>query len=390
MPVAAQSVAQTPAQADLPTPQRIAYLGLHARAFAETRDADLKQMAAMIEDLAARDKDRLRQLQRSFEDAFMFVCDREVYDTLAPETIRAVSKAIASAVTYDDLARGTTWDSLAYAWGYFHRDVTPEAIQKVRDDWESIPDGQREPIYPYYVHLIDVVCKPLSMGALASDEATSRALAIAIPMLIPMLAQPPKAGYAFHPPSHASIILAPLYDRWADSAKFGPLVRRELGDREAFIKLETDQLLSRHADPRNLSPMEYRFFYVSNLYVANALARLDAREAVAALRETLAIGEEKRAPRNFINYMQRALVTLGDETLRRQVESLALLGDSSRAPAIETLAWVCRNGRGEALEYGRRMLGRALDCAPERALQVYFEGRLHEAERAMRDGDGRP
>ncbi|MDP6717453.1 MAG: hypothetical protein QGF59_02305, partial [Pirellulaceae bacterium] len=179
--------------------QQIQRLGLVARIERDQRDESVQQIAERFSQIAQTDKARARQMQSSFQQALLLVCDRDIIATLSSQTVEAVDDAIESAMGLDDLGGGG-WDGLGYVYGFFNHDVTVEEITRVAEGWAAIPEDEREPHYPQYVHLIDAVCKPLSVGGLRNDQETSAALEIVLPLLKSMLLQKPKPGRAFHPP----------------------------------------------------------------------------------------------------------------------------------------------------------------------------------------------
>ncbi len=349
-------------------------LGLRARLYPEERDPAVQKLAGAIAVLSQSDRKLLEDLQKDFQEALLLVCDPDVYDTLSMETIHAVDDALEQAFTMDDINRDTTWEPLIYVYGFFNRDTSAAEIARVRDRWVAVPEEEREPYYPTYPHVIDAVTKPLAMGPLFNPEETGRALSVAVPMLRSMLVQSPLPGRAFHPPSHAALVLGPLYDRWAEDPALAVHVRTWLGSRAKCAALMAGQLVGSLPDRSGLQPFEYTFYAYTGRYLANALARFDAGEAVPALRESLAVYRAQGSSDATIAYTRRALVALGDETERAEFEE-SLASDDNVA-AVSTLVWLCRNGGGEARAYASGLLGKELNVAPEKALQTWFERQL--------------
>ena len=368
----------------------IRHSGLTARANPERRNDAVQELAGWIKLLAGKDKVRLRSLQGAFQEALLLACDHAVYQTLTPATVRAVDEALETAFTLKEIGLSNDWNPLAYVYGFFNRDVTPEEIESVREGWLAIPEDEREPSYPTYVHLIDAVCKPLSMGPLSNAVETSRALAIAIPLLKSMLEQQPKPGRAFHVPTHAALTLAPLYDMWSKSEEFGPIIREFLGDRHQFVRLFTAQLVGNRSDRMYLSKADTNFYFYSGRYLANALARFGASEALPALRASMEVYRSKSAPQSTIHYTQRALIALGDQDARREFED-SIHRDADKQEEMKTAVWLCRNGQGETVEYGRRKLAEMLDCESKVSLEIYFKKRLTDfTQHRSRSKDGTP
>lgn len=352
-----------------PDAGRIERLGLTARIDPSLRDRAIQQIAIRLKEMADADKSRAQQMQSAFQEALLLVCDRDVIGTLSNETIEAVDDAIESTMSLDDLARGG-WDRLGYVYGFFNHDVTVKEIKRVADGWDAIPEDQREPHYPQYVHLIDAVCKPLSIDGLQSDQETSAALAIALPLLKSMLLQKPKPGRAFHPPSHAALILGPLYERWERSEKHRLQLLEYLGDRQEFVALMLGQLVGARNDRMDLTDRDYAFYAYTGRYLANALARLNARAALPALQHSLDVYQAKGVAASTTDYTRRSLIALGDESERTQLEQ------GTPDHVISIAVWLARNGQGETAAYGRRLLGDVLRCDPGEAIERHFRGRL--------------
>lgn len=306
------------------------------------------------------------------------LCDLPVYETLTAGTIETLDNALEQVFNLEEVSRGNDWEALIYVYGYFNRDVTPEEIGAVAERWRGTPVENREPDYPTYIHVIDAVCKPLSMGPL-SGGGTVEALEIALPLLIEGLTQAPQPGRAFHPPSHAALVLCPLYDRWPQQTPEGAVVRKHLGNREVFIRRVGDQLVGTQANPAELPDYAYGFYAYSGRYIANALARMDARSARPVLRASLEVYQDKGASDSTVTYTRRALVALGDAVERKAFE--ADLADSARHEgAVAQLVWLTRNGGTETRAYAGQLLGSALECDAGTALETWFERQLPAEE----------
>lgn len=340
--------------------------GLVARMDGAQRNATVARLAETIVYWADTDREKLSELQHALQTALLLQCDPGVYETLSPEAIEAADNAIEHIVSFEEIHRGNDWEPLIYAYGFFNRDVTPEEIRAVGDTWYGLSEDERKPIYPTYVHAIDAVCKPLSMGPLTNGE-TLEAMGVALPLLKSCLTQPPAEGRAFHPPSHAVLVLSPMYDRWAEGTPEGDLLRKELGSRDEYIRLVEAQMVGSRDDRLDLPEYMYTFYPTSGMYIANALARMNAREAVPTLKHSLIVYEVKGARDVVLAYTNRALVALGDESSRTAFE---------KQPDEATLVWLCRNGTGETVTYASGLLGQSLQCEPAEALTHYFEKQL--------------
>lgn len=349
-------------------------LGLATRLEPERRDDHVRKLAAMLSSMS---KDAVFQLQRPFQEAFLLVCDADIRETLAPGTVEAVDGAIESVLTLEDIGGGTRWDALVYVYGFFNHDVTPDEIREARETWENTPMDERARIYPSYIHLIDAACKPLSVGPLRTADETREALETAVPLLASMVEQPPRPGTAFHEPTHAALILPPMYERWAGSDEFGAPFRERWKNREAFAGWLADRLVGSLENRMDLGEMEYRFYFYTARYIANALARLGDPSAIPALRATFEVCVAKNAPASTVAYVRRALTALGDaderEALERSVED-------SAGNALDTAVWLIRNAKGEGREYGEALAAEILGCAPREAMMVYFRQQWNALE----------
>jgi len=357
------------------TGDHIRGMGIEARINPETRDATLRELAEMLTQLAEDNRQRAHDLQQDFQYAVLLATDPGVYDTLAMDTILAVDNAMESTYTFEDVIEGDRWDPLTYAHGFYNRDVTAREIKDVAERWRDMEDDERRRQYPTYIHVIDAVTKPLAMGALTGGEdETHGALGIAVPLLKEMLLQEVLPGRAFHPPSHAALVLGPLHERWADHPRHGDLVRGHLGDREAFITLMEGRLIAAQPNPSEIEGFQRRFYAIVGQYVANALARMNARSAVPTLRECVSY-YARGVSDTAVAYTKRALVALGDTEARSAIEDYVERGQ--RLGEVEAIAvWLIRNGRGETVAYGQELLGRILDTDPESALRTHFENEL--------------
>lgn len=351
------------------TGNQIRRMGLEARLDPAVRDARIREIAKMLTVVGA---ERVDALQGDFQYALLLQCDPEIYDTLSPETIAAVDAGLEALFDLDAIDRDNRWEALIYVYGFFNRDVTPETIRTVLARWDALSDEEKAPRYPTYVHVIDAISKPVSMGALRDHAATREALTLTVPALKRQFLQGPKPGTAFHPPSHACLVLVPLYERWIDDRAFGPFLTEELGDRAAFEALMASQLPGAREGDAALTDMEYGYYAYLGAYLANALARLDARSTVPALERALAIYEARSAEGRVLDYTRRALVALGAPRYRADFE-LVLKDPVHREASLSSLAWLARHGQGETKSYALARMGGILECPPERALDVYFE-----------------
>ncbi len=370
---AAPAIAAESPPATTVSAEELTRLGLLARLEPDQRDSLVQAIAAHLVEAGRADRRKVQQMQSAFAQPLLLVCDPEVRRTLSPQTVEAVDAAIESVLRREDII-DERWDPLAYVYGYFNHDVTAAEIESVRDEWFALEDDRRQRLYPTFPHMIDAVCKPLSVGPLGSEQETAAALDVALPLLKLLMTARPAPGRAFHPPTHAALVLGALYERWADSPAHGAQVRRHLGDRRQFVRLMTDQLIASREDAATLTPMEVGYYAYTGRYFANALARLNAREAAPALRRSLELYEKNQVKGSTLLYTRRALVALGDEDMRRELEQQ---GERER---LQTGEWLCRNGQSETLEYGQRLLGEALGVAPEQALAEQFRRRLVEVE----------
>ncbi|GMV93137.1 MAG: hypothetical protein AMXMBFR82_29150 [Candidatus Hydrogenedentota bacterium] len=352
-------------------------LGLRARLYPEERDPAVQRLAKSIAVLSASDKARLRELQQDFQEALLLVCDPEIYETLSTGTIEAVDTAIEGVVTMDDIKRDTEWEPLIYVYGFFNRDANAGEIVRIQDQWVSIPADEREPYYPTYPHAIDAVTKPLSMGPLFDPQETTQALNVATLLLRAMLLQPPLPGRGFHVPSHAALVIGPLYERWENDVRLGVQVKQHLGTRDELEALMAGQLVGAQPDLANLDDDAFGFYAYTGRYLANGLARLDARVAVPALRQSLEIYRAHEAPETTIAYTERALAVLGDADARAQLETALTAGEDD---ALLTVVWICRNAQGEGRAYGCALLGEQMSVPADEALDAWFRRELEKAE----------
>ena len=372
LPMAQTCWAQGDGQSSLA--KEIRRLGLEARVDASVRDVRIQRIAFELAKLAGTGRDMLRRNERVFQEALMLVCDTQIYETLSAETIAAVDAALERVFDLPHIQRSTEWEPLIYVYGFFNRNVTVDAITDVRDAIAAIPEADLNRLYVTYPHTVDAVCKPLAMGPLESAEATAAALEAAVPMLKEMLTQPPLPGRAFHPPSHAALILPPLYDRWAGRVPEGEVLRAHLGDRDAFARLLYEQLVGGREKEAPLEEYARGYYAYTGRYLANALARFDARDALPALKKSLAAYRAWGASGATIRYTERALVALGGVDARADFERK--LDGAERESAVATLVWLCRNGRDETLSYAARLLGEALDVDADAALDTWFKRQL--------------
>jgi hypothetical protein len=351
-------------------------LGLEARLNPEHRDSKLTELAGALQELGTHDQATLAERQDDFQYALLLAVDMVVYETLAPDTIAAIDRALESFITLDEIGRSNRWEPLIYVYGFFNRDVTAQQIKDVAALWDNIPESEREVNYPTWPHSVDAVCKPLSMGPLLDPGETLPALERAVPLLKELLLHEPEPGRAFHMPSHAALVLGPLYDRWVDDPEAGKIVRRHLGSREAFNDLMAGRLLAAaEADPFMMPTWTHGFYAYSGRYLANGLARLDARNALPTLNETLIQYEKLGAAQTSIDYTRRALIALGDADQRRAMEG----GDI--AERMRLAVWFARNGKGETKTYGLDLLGTLLGVPSNEALRTWFE---QERDRLLR------
>jgi len=352
-------------------------LGLRARLYPEERDAAVQRLARSIAIMSTGDKAGLKERQRDFQEALLLVCDPEIYETLSTAAIEAVDNALESAFTMTDIKRDTDWEPLIYVYGFFNRDTNVQELIEIHDQWIAIPVEEREPYYPTYPHAVDAVTKPLSMGPLFNPMDTGPALDVAVPQLRAMLLQPPIPGRGFHVPSHAALVLGPLYERWADDPEHRTRVTAYLGVRDEFEALMAGQLIGSLPDTSDLEDFAFGFYAYSGRYIANALVRLDSGLAVPALRQSLEVYRAHDAPGATIAYTRRALVALGDEAERKAFEESLAAGDES---AVATLVWLCRNARAEGEEYASTLLGKELGVPAGEALDAWFKQQLEKAE----------
>lgn len=351
-------------------------LGLSARLDPAHRDARLQEIAGIMEQLP---RERVLALQGDFQYALMLHVDEGIYDSLSPETIEAIDNALERCFTLDDIARDNTWEPLIYTYGFFNRDVSAGTIQEVLYEWSELPEEEKAPRYPTAIHVIDAVCKPVSMGPIGDEATTGSILSIVVPAMKAQFLDEPKPGTAFHPPSHACLVLVPLYLRWAEHPVHGALIREHLGSRAEFEELLVSRLIGGLPDGVPESHMLYGYYGYIGAYLANALARLDARAAVPALRRSLQVYEERGKQGRASAYTRRALIALGDEASRAVLES-QLKENPKADTVIDTAVWLARNGRGEARSYGEALLGKALGVDPEAALSAILEQSLRRVQ----------
>ncbi len=352
-----------------PTDAQIRILGLEARLNPAVRNANMMQLADLMKSLFPTE---VHALQGAFQSSLMLQCDPDIFPTLSAETIQAVDESLEGLFDFTEIARDTRWETLIYVYGFFNRDVKPEEIKAVLARWDALSDKEKAPLNPTYIHVIDAVCKPLVMGELKDKETTIQALEIVVPGLHDLYLAKAKPGTAFHGPSHGCLILGPLYDRWIDDPEIAPLLLKLFGDRAAFETLLASQLVGAVEKDAPLSRMENRYHFYIGSYLANSLARLDARSAVPALERSFRIYEREKAQGREILYTQRALLALGNASARADFEE-DLKSPAKRETCRNTLVWFCQNGRGETKTYGEEKLGAMLDCKPEAALTRHLE-----------------
>jgi hypothetical protein len=350
-------------------------LGIRARIEPDNRDRLLVELATILTELGEKDERALRAIQGAFQYALLLACDRDIYDTLKSATIEAVDNALERLFTIEDIKPDLRWEDLVYVYGFFNRDVTVEEIAEVRDTIDSLSENRRKQMYPVYPHAFDALFKPLAMGPLTDAGRTADALKVAIPVLKDAIVAEAERGYAFHPPSHAVIVIAPMYDRWADAdGPEGAVVRELLGTREDFVDLLKSRVVGGVPSPDDLPRFHYDFYANDGAYFANAFARIDARGAVDVLKRSLGIYAEQIGDSYVMAYTRRALVALGDPEARATLENA--LSSANNAKALDTLVWICRNARGEGKTYAEDQLAGQLGCTPTEALEVYLKRQL--------------
>jgi hypothetical protein len=352
-------------------------LGLRARLYPEERDAAVQRLAQSIAMMSGGDKQALKERQQDFQEALLLVCDPEIYATLSTATIAAVDAALEGAFTMADIKRDTDWEPLIYVYGFFNRNTNVQELIQLHDQWIAIPVEERDPYYPTYPHAIDAVTKPLTMGPLFNPMDSGPALDVAVPQLRAMVLQKPIPGRGFHVPSHAALVLGPLYERWENDPEHRTRVTVYLGVRDEFEALLAGQLIGSVPDTSKLEDFAFDFYAYSGRYFANALVRLDSGLAVPALRQSLEIYRARNAPEATTAYTRRALVGLGDEAERKALEDSLAAGDES---AVDTLVWLCRNARNEGKIYAATLLGKELGVPAEEALDAWFRQQLAEVE----------
>lgn len=343
-------------------------LGLEARIDPQLRNQRAQELATLI--LKAK-TETVHGLMRPIQEALLLLCDRRVLATLQRDTMRMIDDALEKHITIEEVDRSVRLDRLSYVYGFFNHDVKPSEIVKYRDQWASLSLEEKAPRYPTYIHIIDLVCKPLSVGPLDSPQQTAEALELAAPLLKQMVTQPPRPGTAFHEPSHAALVLGPFYERWADTDDYGAIIKKHLGEPEAFYQMLAQQLVGAQDDPLKLDKMQHAFYAYSGRYLANTLARLNARATAPILKKTLSVYEKTGAAPASIQYTKRALVALGDKDARAEFEKT--LSENSD---LSNLAWLARNGQGETLQYALKHLGAHLNADPAHAIKAYFEKQL--------------
>lgn len=356
------------AMAEVATGAQIRLLGLEARLDPTIRDARIGQLT---DHMAALDVESIHAIQGDIQYALMLVADPEIYDTLSPQSIASVDVQLERLFDLEAIDRDNHWEPLVYAYGFFNRDVKIETIREVVHRWEALSESERAPRYPTYIHVIDAVTKPVSMGYIGDVQNTGAVLEIVVPLLKSQFLQPPAPGTAFHPPSHACLVLGPLYDRWIDHPELGAIIRKHLGTRPEFEAMLVSQLPGGLAGGPPPSHMTYGYYAYIGSYLANTLARLDARSAIPALQRSITIYTEHKAQGRTLAYTQRALLALGDPEARNAFHTMEA-GPAEREKAIELAVWCARNGRDETRQFGLKYLGHLLQCAPESALDTYF------------------
>ncbi len=359
--------------ADRPQEQQVQVieaLGCLARSDAGERDAALQAAAELLTQVSA-DKERTLRLQNAFQTAFLLCLDPPLFATLAPETVAAIDQAIETCFTLEELGTGDRWDPLAYAWGYFNHNLTADEMAAIRDRWAAIPVAERNPHYPYFIHIIDAAVKPLATIPLDDPERVRPLVEVGLPMLVELLDQPVAEGYAFHPPSHAVIIVGQIHEHLSASPTLRPLVEQHLGDREAMLARLTDSLVGGKGDPAALSETEWRFHTYIGRYSVNALARLGDTAALPAIEQTLGAFAQREANRGVLAYTRRAAAALGNAELRGELSDADLL-------------WIARNCTGEPREFAETRLRQSLGVeADDDPVVVFYARRYLELVEAL-------
>jgi len=229
--------------------------------------------------------------------------------------------------------------------------------------------SERDPVYPSFVHLGDRVAKPVSVMRSREPEAMAELLAESIDLLLLFLDQPIAPGRAYHPPTHAAMVLGPLLDRFGDDPVHGALVHDRLGKRDDFIEHLIAMLPGAQADPAGMDEVEYIWRRYVGTFLANVLVRLDARAALPELRATLDLWQARGATEPAIAGTTRALAGLGELGAREE-----LLASDEPKP----LLWLARYGTGEGQQWARRSLRPLLPGAPEDPLRAMWQATLVE------------
>ena len=355
--------------------QRLMHLALEARLDGSVRNRNLIRIAEALREDARKSIDQVRANQSIYQEPLLLFCDRRIRPSLSSEAVEAVDGAIETALSLEILRRGG-WDRLGYVWGFFNHDATADQIRKLGEEWAALPEDRREPHYPHHPHLLDAVTKPLSIGPVGDVPQTTAALEAALPVLKSFLMQPPKPGRAYHVPTHAALVLGPLYDRWDGTQTQGPIVRKHLGTRKQLVDLIVSRIVSSRNDLETLSPATLDYYAYTGRYFANVLARLNDRRAAGPLRKSLSIYRKHKLSEASVRYTRRALAALGDTDQRRTLKQ------ADRTTRLKTAAWLVRHGRGETVEFGRRLLGGLLNCRPEEAETAYWRMRLESLQKS--------
>ncbi len=368
------------------TPESIKLIGYRARITPQVRDDSLHQIARYIKALNEVDRGKLKSMQKTFQEALLLFTDFEVLfrhdmekELLHRGSIEAVDDALESVFTLEDIRSGYEWNDLAYVYGFFNHDVPVDDIKRVREGWETMPEEERAKQYPTYIHLIDAVVKPLAYWEKDSRREMNTALEEALPLLHDMLFMEPKPGRAFHAPSHAALITAPMYIRWFHEAGYNSRLTRTIGAKTIYGAKLIDLLLGHHPNPEEMKPDEYKFYTVREYYLANALARLNWRyngKTSERLHKSLEVFQQRGDAERTIHAVERCMAALKDKDIREKWEKDPL-------QYVDDYVWIIRNGKQEAVTYATNMLASVMGCPVDKAFELYYKQKISDMQRRM-------
>lgn len=368
------------------TPEKLRIMGYESIIYPELSADRLHEIAIRMLALNQVDRDKLKTMQKAFQDALMQFTFLEDFIKINRNSIEEVDNALETVFNLEDIKNGYEWNSLAYVYGYFNHDVTVEEIQQVSDGWDKLSEEEKAKQFPTYVHLIDAVVKPLAYWEQPSKRKMLNALDVGMPLLNKLLMQKPAPGTAFHAPSHALIILGDLYMRWEEGTKYWEKdsmyisrPSRHIGAKPIMGRKLNEMCIGSLDNLDSISKEDYRFYAVREQYIANTLVRLFWRNngiSSEYLNKSLKYYQKQGNADKTIHALKRALVALNDPDMRKEFEANPL-------DHVEDFVWIIRNGKHESVEYAEKMLAQVIGCPVDKAVELYYKQRISDEKRRM-------